>query len=165
MLTLEDIGARRAAIEQSAALRALRDRLIARARPLMECMPPVPRTKALLSRDGGVCPDDGGPLSFDPWNPDRHRCATCGRDISGPRHHAHWARAQHLWLAERAAHLATVHVLTGDPAVASRAREILAAYHDLYHQLPNRDNVLGPSHLFFSTYLESIWVLNYLAAA
>src|SRR5205807_4729335 len=28
-----------------------------------------------------------------------------------------------------------------------------------------RDNVLGPSRLFFSTYLESIWILNYLAAA
>ena len=30
---------------------------------------------------------------------------------------------------------------------------------------PNRDNVLGPSRLFFSTYLESIWINNYLAAA
>ena len=29
----------------------------------------------------------------------------------------------------------------------------------------NRDNVLGPSRLFFSTYLESIWIGNYLAAA
>src|SRR5207253_4131377 len=27
------------------------------------------------------------------------------------------------------------------------------------------DNVLGPSRLFFSTYLESIWIGNYLAAA
>ena len=31
--------------------------------------------------------------------------------------------------------------------------------------ISNRDNVLGPSRLFFSTYLESIWILNYLAAA
>src|SRR5437016_14462977 len=30
---------------------------------------------------------------------------------------------------------------------------------------PNRDNVLGPSRLFFSTYLESLWVCSYLAAA
>ena len=34
-----------------------------------------------------------------------------------------------------------------------------------YLEYPNRDNVLGPSRLFFSTYLESIWIGNYLAAA
>ena len=34
-----------------------------------------------------------------------------------------------------------------------------------YADFPNRDNVLGPSRLFFSTYLESIWLTNYLGAA
>ncbi len=38
-------------------------------------------------------------------------------------------------------------------------------YGDRYLSYPNRDNVLGPSRLFFSTYLESIWLCNYLAAA
>src|SRR5207302_9450252 len=42
--------------------------------------------------------------------------------------------------------------------------ELLQAYGG-YLDFPNQDNVLGPSRLFFSTYLESIWIANYLAAA
>ncbi len=165
MLTFDALTARRTLIDESPDLAALRDHLVARARPIIERMPPVPRVKALLSRDGGSCPTDGSVLLFDPWSPDAHRCPKCQQVFSGERHHAHWARAQHLWLAERAAHLATVHAVTGDEAAASRARELLASYYDLYFELPNADNVLGPSHLFFSTYLESIWILDYLAAA
>src|ERR1019366_8915536 len=113
--------------------------------PVIERMPPVPRVKALLSRDGGTCPNDGTPLTFDPWSPDAHRCPRCNDVFSGERHHAHWARAQHLWLAERAAHLATVFAMTGDEASARRARDLLASYYELYFALPNLDNVLGPS--------------------
>ncbi|MDQ3222077.1 MAG: heparinase II/III family protein, partial [Gemmatimonadota bacterium] len=75
-----------------------------------------------------------------------------------------WAHYQHLWLAERAAHLATIAVFAGRDDAARQANRLLQAYRG-YSQYPNRDNVLGPSHLFFSTYLESIWVCNYLAAA
>ncbi|MGH7606717.1 MAG: heparinase II/III domain-containing protein, partial [Gemmatimonadales bacterium] len=46
-----------------------------------------------------------------------------------------------------------------------RARDLLTGYAERYWRYPNRDNVLGPSRLFFSTYLESIWICNYLAAA
>lgn len=165
MLSFDALTARRALIDESPDLTALRDQLITRAQPVLERMPPVPRVKALLSRDGGTCPNDGAQLLFDPWSPEAHRCPRCNEVFSGERHHAHWARAQHLWLAERAAHLATVHALTGDETAAQRARDLLAAYYDLYFELPNIDNVLGPSHLFFSTYLESIWILDYLAAA
>ena len=165
MLTFDALTARRATIDESPDLTALRFHQVVRARAVVEQMPPVPQVKALLSRDGGICPDDGTLLEFNPWSPEAHRCPRCGRTFSGERHHAHWARAQHLWLAERAAHLATVHALTDDEATGRRARDILAAYYDLYFALPNRDNVLGPSHLFFSTYLESIWILDYLAAA
>ncbi len=104
-------------------------------------------------------------MLFDPWNPDRHSCPRCRQPFTGRRHHLHWARAQHLWVAERAAELALVAALTGDAAAAARAAELLAAYDELYFALPNSDNVLGPSHLFFSTYLESLWVTSYLAAA
>src|SRR5207247_1424436 len=76
-----------------------------------------------------------------------------------------WARFQHLWLAERAAHLAALQALGGNDAAGARAAELLRAYARSYWTYPNRDNVLGPSRLFFSTYLESIWILNYLATA
>src|SRR5207247_1697096 len=83
------------------------------------------------------------------------------------RHHRHWARPQHLWLAERAADLALLSAVDerDDPRLPARALELLQAYEGLYPALPNRDNVLGPSHLFFSTYLESLWLTSYLAAA
>lgn len=164
MLSAEEIAARRHDIGGSADLEALLQRLSQRAQPVLERMPPVPLVKAMLTADGGVCPDDGTRLEFDPWSPTEHRCPRCGRTIRGERHHAAWAHFQYLWLAERAAHLATLGVMGRQPEAAARSNELLQAYRH-YHELPNRDNVLGPSRLFFSTYLESIWITNYLAAA
>jgi hypothetical protein len=148
----------------SADLSALLDRLADRARPVLERMPPVPESKALLSADGGVCPVDHTRLEFDPWSPREHRCPRCAKRYGGERHHRAWAHYQHLWLAERAAHLATLAVMGGRGDAAERANQLLQAYRN-YSGYPNRDNVLGPSRLFFSTYLESIWIGNYLAAA
>ena len=93
-----------------------------------------------------------------------------------------------LWSAERAVHASALSLLTSDDAprdvrngvrkdvrngvrddVRSDVRKdvhrdiatnILARIVDQYHRWPNRDNVLGPSRPFFSTYLESIWLLN-----
>lgn len=165
MLYAADLPGLRSRIAETADLTALLSRLGERATPVLERMPVIPELKALLSMDGGVCPADGAPLRFDPWSPDRHRCTTCGAVATGERHDRHWARTQHLWVAERAAHLATVGVLAENDAAIARAREILLAYPELYFSLPNQDNVLGPSRLFFSTYLESLWLTNYLAAA
>src|SRR5688572_31427588 len=76
-------------------------------------MPRLPEHKALLSTDGGICPDDGTALAFDPRSPRAHRCPRCGKSYAGERHERHWARFQHLWLAERAAHLAALQALGG----------------------------------------------------
>ena len=164
MLTAEELEQRRAEIEVAPELSALLERLVERAAPVLERMPPVPQLKALLTADGGVCPDDGSRLEFDPWSPAAHRCPHCGKQLTGERHDRAWAHYQHLWLAERAAHLATVAAFAGHEAAARRANDLLQAYRG-YLDYPNRDNVLGPSRLFFSTYLESIWIGNYLAAA
>ena len=167
MVTAEELAARREAVAGSPDLRALLDHLRTRAQPVIERLPPVPEHKALLSTDGGRCPDDGTELAFDPWSPAEHRCPRCGKTWRGERHERHWARHEHLWLAERAAHLAALAGIGGnaDRAAANRAREILQAYGERYWRYPNRDNLLGPSRLFFSTYMESIWICNYLAAA
>jgi len=164
MLTAEELEQRRSEIEAAPDLSALLERLVERVAPLLERMPPVPKSKALLTADGGVCSDDGSLLEFDPWSPATHRCSRCGKRFTGERHDRAWAHYQHLWLAERAAHLATVAVFAGHDASARRANELLQAYRG-YLDYPNRDNVLGPSRLFYSTYLESIWIGNYLAAA
>src|SRR5438128_2029103 len=165
MVTAEQLAARKQEIARSRDLMALVAHLTEQAAPVLDRMPPIPREKALLSSDGGICPEDGAPLAFDPWSPDAHRCPRCGRTFGGERRDRNWARYQHLWLAERAAHLAALGALADHDAAASRAAELLQAYAHTYWQYPNRDNVLGPSRLFFSTYLESIWIGNYLAAA
>jgi hypothetical protein len=165
MVTEGELDLLRARVASEGDLPALLRRLVDRAAPLLARRPPVPQVKARLTVDGGVCPACGAPLRFDPWEPEAHACSGCAAVARGPRHHAHWARTQHLWLAERAAHLAAAGVLGDDERLAAGALEVMRPYHDLYHALPNRDNVLGPAHLFFSTYLESMWVLNWLAAA
>lgn len=165
MLTAEELDALRSAVATDPDRGGLLATLQQRGAPLLAALPHIPRAKALLSKDGGFCPDDGATLRFDPWSPERHECPRCGKAFSGDRHYRNWARAQHLWLAERTAELALVAALTGDERSGGRAVELLASYEELYFELPNRDNVLGPSHLFFSTYLESIWVTSYLAGA
>jgi hypothetical protein len=165
VVTADQIAARRQAIGESPDLQALLTHLRERARPVIERLPVIPEHKALLSVDGGVCPDDGVPLAFDPWSPAAHRCPRCGKTWTGDRHDRNWARYQHLWLAERAAHLATLAALDDDAPAGTRASEILTTYAQRYWRYPNRDNVLGPSRLFFSTYIESLWICNYLAAA
>jgi len=169
VVTAEELAARAEVIGESEDLRALLTNLRERARPVLERMPVVPDFKSVLTKDGGFCPDDGIALAFDPWSPTEHRCPRCGKTWTGQRHDWSWARFQHLWLAERAAHLAAIAAVGthegDDRAAAARARDILNAYARAYWQYPNRDNVLGPSRLFFSTYLESIWTCNYVAAA
>ncbi len=165
MVSAEELAARREAIASSRDLSALHAHLRERAAPLLARLPELPDTKALFSTDGGVCPDDGAELTYDPWSPREHRCPRCGKVVVGERHDRHWARSQHLWLAERAAHLATLAVLDDDRVAARRASDVLGAYAARYWRYPNRDNVLGPSRLFFSTYLESIWIGHYLSAA
>jgi hypothetical protein len=165
MVRADELDERKALIESSPDLNALKARLMQRAEPLLQRSPPIPRLKALLSKDGGICPHDSAPLVFDPWSAEEHRCSQCGQVARGDRHNRNWARFQHLWLSERAAHLAAVGVFADDDRATERAAEILRAYGSIYFELPNNDNVLGPTHLFFSTYLESLWLLNVLAAA
>jgi hypothetical protein len=164
VLTAEELSEREEQIGAAPSLSALLVRLGERAGPVLERMPLIPASKALLTADGGVCPADGSRLEFDPWSPAEHRCPRCGKRFTGERHDRAWAHHQHLWVAERAAHLATLAVMAGREDAAERANQLLQAYRR-YLDYPNRDNVLGPSRLFFSTYLESIWIGNYLAAA
>ena len=120
----------------------------------------VPHEKALLSRDGGRCPRDGMLLRFDPFSPREHTCPRCGTVYRRERDYLWWIMSYQLWLAERAVHAATLHTLRGDAALAELAERILDGYVDRYLQYPNRDNALGPTRPFFSTYLESIWLLQ-----
>ncbi len=164
MLTADELSQRRAEISSASDLTAGVAAMEHRLARLLEQSPPFPETKAMLSVDGGVCPEDATALIFDPWSPRDHRCPTCHQTWSGDRHHRAWARWQHLWLAERAGELAALAILTDHDAARQRASDILCWYGHHYAEFPNIDNVLGPARVFFSTYLESIWLENMMAA-
>ncbi len=87
------------------------------------------------------------------------------RGADGRTHHRWWLMFAQLWRAERAVHAATLHALGDEPTLGAFARATLDEYADRYARYPLDDNVLGPSRPFFSTYLESIWLLQLCVAA
>ncbi len=163
LLSLDQISARRGLAAGAGA--SLADSLATDLEPFVTAPPDIPRGKALLSRAGGRCPADGTELDFDPRSPNAHRCPSCGTTASGELHDRWWLYPYHLWLAERAVHASALHLLRGDARHAAFARHVLRGYAERYLDYPNRDNVLGPSRLFFSTYLESLWLLHICIAA
>ncbi len=137
--------------------------LRAELQPLIEGNYAIPEGKAVLSRAGGRCAVDGTLLEYDPYSPG-HRCPRCGRTYEGDLHDRFRLYWHHLWLAERAVHGALLGVLLDDAASRELAMTLLGGYADRYLAYPNVDNVLGPSRPFFSTYLESIWLLQLCVA-
>jgi hypothetical protein len=120
----------------------------------------LPRDKAKLTRAGGRCERDGSLLDFDPFSPRRHRCPRCGQEYSGDAHYHFWLYWYQLWLAERAVHAALLGAVGLGERFTRFATSVLDQYATVYLGYPNRDNVLGPTRPFFSTYLESIWLLQ-----
>lgn len=165
LLSGAELRARRAALgTEPGSLSALADSLAADLEPVLARALFVPAEKARLSRRGGRCEADGVLLAFDPFAPDEHQCPTCGRAYRGDAHYRWWVMGYQLWLAERAVHAAALFALRGDPRHRDFAARVLDAYAERYLAYPNRDNVLGPTRPFFSTYLESIWLLQLAVA-
>jgi hypothetical protein len=160
-----ELERRRLALGQHPVLGQLARRLKAQLEPLLARALFIPEEKALLSRDGGACAADGARLSFRPLEPWQHRCPRCGTTYEGARHHRWWVTRYQIWLSERAIHCALLASLTGDATLRRHAAGILTAYAARYPEYPNQDNVLGPTRLFFSTYLESIWLVQIVIAA
>lgn len=157
LVTREELFARRAAAVGP--LAPLAEGLRRELEPLLTSWPDVPSGKALLSRTGGRCAEDGSLLEYDPFLT-QHRCARCGRTYAGEEHDRFRLYWHHLWLAERAVHGALLGALLDDARARDLAVHLLRGYAERYLAYPNVDNVLGPSRPFFSTYLESIWLLQ-----
>ncbi|MBI2795186.1 MAG: heparinase II/III family protein [Gemmatimonadetes bacterium] len=159
----------RAALEARRAVAAgplapLADSLAADLEPWLGRDIALPAEKARLTRHGGRCPADGTPLAFDPASPRRHRCPHCGTVCDDEAHYRWWIMSFHLWYAERGVHAALLHALRGDARHRRFATTVIESCAERYLDYPNRDNVLGPTRPFFSTYLESIWLLQLCAA-
>lgn len=160
LLAPDALAARAALARPGGALHPLASSLVRELHATLAAPPAIPHEKARLTRRGGRCPACGGLLDFDPWGGERFTCRTCGIAVEGDDHRGFWLLWQHLWTAEQALRGALLDALLHDPAAAARADAILATYADTYLAFENRDNVLGPTRVFFSTYLESIWLLQ-----
>lgn len=155
-----DLHQRRLDTAPGTSLGAIADGLAVELQPWMYGALPVPVTKARLTISGGRCPTHGVLLDFDPASPHAHRCPVCHVVYTGREHHEWWVMGAHLFTAERAVHAAALHLLRGDENHRTLAEHTLERLAAQYGQWPNRDNALGPTRPFFSTYLESIWLLN-----
>jgi hypothetical protein len=162
LLTSQALVARRSAVQGP--LQPLAASLAADLEPLLAREIYFPAQKALLSRQGGRCARDGTLLEFRPFEPHEHRCPRCGEVYRGEVHDRFWIYWYQLWLAERAVHGAALAALGAGERFSTLAEQILDGYALRYLMYPNIDNVLGPTRLFFSTYLESIWLLQICVA-
>ena len=160
MLLPVDIEARRRDTAPGTSLGEIADGLDAELRPWLQTPLPIPEAKARLTRLGGRCPVHGTLLAFDPLAPHAHRCEACDVTFTNLEHHQWWAMGAQLFTAERTVHAAALYLLRGDVAYRDLATRTLSELAARYDRWPNRDNVLGPTRPFFSTYLESIWLLN-----
>jgi len=158
LLTTSALERRRAAA--AGELRPLADSLAADLEPVLARDLFIPAEKARMTRRGGRCDVDGVLLEFDPFTPRAHRCPQCGRVFDDDAHYRWWIMGYQLWLAERAVHAAALFALRRDARHREFAEAVLTGYADRYLEYENRDNVLGPTRPFFSTYLESIWLLQ-----
>ena len=162
LLTPAALTARRQALADPVALGGLAASLQRELHAALDV--PVPGEKSRLTRHGGRCPSCTVLLTFDPRSPHRHTCPSCRAVYGDSVHHEWWLMNAHLWTAEQCTRAAALGVLCDDQRAAGRADDILATYADRYLQWPNRDNALGPTRPFFSTYLESIWLLHLAVA-
>lgn len=168
LLDAATLAARRALVEPGAPFAAAADGIAAELDRAIAAAVGVPREKAVLTRVGGRCPVDGTLLVHDPYAPHAHRCARCGAVQGGAEHDRWWVVGQQLWLAERALHAATLAALRPDDARATAWRafagRLLDECAERWAAYPNADNALGPTRPFFSTYLESCWLLHLVLA-
>ncbi len=162
LLSRVALEARRTALQDPVALGGLVGSLQRELHAALDV--PVPDGKSRLTRIGGRCASCTVLLTFDPRQPHAHSCPKCGTVYTDRAHHEWWLMNGHLWTAEQCTRAASLAFVVDDHVAGQRADDILATYAARYLDWPNRDNALGPTRPFFSTYLESIWLLHLCVA-
>ncbi|NSW89771.1 MAG: heparinase II/III family protein [Firmicutes bacterium] len=122
----------------------------------------VPKESGFVFFDS--CSRDNARLIFDPYRPNDHICPVCGMNYKDKPFQRAWVLSYHSWLSQMSILLGIVYLIDGDEAYAKALRTILLDYAKYYHEYPNNDNELGPTRVFQSTYMESVWD-TYLAGA
>jgi hypothetical protein len=123
----------------------------------------IPREKGFVFYE--TCPEDNTPLVQDPFDARSHPCPTCGRNFVEEPYRRAWVTYYQMYVSHRATEMGVAYHLTGDVAYATAIRDILVTYARGYADYPLADNLLGPTRLFQSTYIESLWLAGLVAAA
>ncbi len=111
-----------------------------------------------------TCPRDNTELIFNPYCPDDYYCPSCGMNYRDKPYKRSWILRYHSWLSQMSILVGIVYLLDGSEVYADTLRRMLLDYTKYYPDYPNNDNELGPTRLFQSTYMESVWIM-YLAGA
>ncbi|MGH2559624.1 MAG: heparinase II/III domain-containing protein [Thermomicrobiales bacterium] len=123
----------------------------------------IPREKGFVFYE--TCPTDNARLRQDPFNPADHICPTCGVNYTDEANYRAWVTFYQLYVAQRALDMGIVYQVTRDDAYATAIRYVLTDYARHYEEYPLVDCVLGPTRLFQSTYIESLWLAALAGAA
>lgn len=109
------------------------------------------------------CKRDGVRLTFDPYK-DENICPKCGMRYTEENFRRARLCYYHHWLSQMAVLGGIVYLISEEDKYAQLVKTILSDYAAYYASYPNNDNELGPTKVFQSTYMESVW-LTYLAGA
>lgn len=109
------------------------------------------------------CKRDGERLIFDPYQ-EENICPKCGMRYTEENFQRARLCNYHHWLSQMAVLGGIVYLISEEDKYAQLVKDILSDYAAYYCTYPNNDNELGPTRVFQSTYMESVW-LTYLAGA
>lgn len=97
-------------------------------------------------------------------SPTLHVCPNCGAEYSGYPYDDVVLSSAHSNLARAIRDLGAVHLITGDPRYAAKAREILFGYAERYLQYPLHDihgkPTKGGGHVSPQTLDEAVWLIE-----
>ena len=111
-----------------------------------------------------TCNRDNTPLIFDPYKPNEHICPTCNMNYLDDPYRRAWILKYHAWLSQISLFFGITYLISDNERYALALKKLLCEYVIMYPNYPNDDNELGPTKVFQSTYMESVW-LTHLAGA
>lgn len=111
-----------------------------------------------------TCSRDNTTLIFDPYKPYDHICPTCKMNYKDKPYNRAWITQYHAWLSQMSIYVGIVYQILKDETYSLLIKSILLDYVKYYDSYPNNDNELGPTKVFQSTYMESVWIMHLACA-
>jgi len=162
ILTEDELTRIRRALDEHRWYRTALEKFRARVDELIARSPAIPLDKGRAFFES--CVIDNSRLVFDPYEPHRHACPKCGRDHTGETFDLAWVRQFQEWFSKRLVEAGILYALLNDERYPRLVRDSLLHFATHYRDYPLANNLLGPTRLFQSTYLEAFWLVDMVAA-